>query len=215
MKTFVRTHHRLGFVGLSILAAVLGLLAVLGQRGLEPRPALAQVYYYPDLTVTEMGIELETGGDCNFTPTLGVRVVVKNIGLYSAGPFVVDVNGSQQTVASGLAANATVSLWFSGYVYGKNTAFADATLLVTESNETNNTLSQIPPIPTLPLPCTPTSTPTPTPTPPPVGGVSIDPTQMPPGGSAGYHAGLLASAAGALALGGAMWWARRRGNHIP
>ncbi len=50
-----------------------------------------------------------------------------------------------------------------------------------------------------------------------VGGVSLDPTQLPPGGSAGYGAALLAAlVAGAITtIGGAAWWARRRGNHIP
>jgi hypothetical protein len=56
---------------------------------------------------------------------------------------------------------------------------------------------------------TPTSAPTPTPTPPPVGGVSLDPAQLPPGGSAGYGAALLAAAA-ITTIGGAAWWARRR-----
>ena len=115
----------------------------------------------PDLTVNSMGITLETGGDCNYTSTqLGVRVWFQNIGSADAGPFVVEVNGAQQTVTSGLHTGQTDTLWFPEYVYsGENTAFVDAILQVTESNENNNQLSQLLPIPTLPPTCTPTSTP--------------------------------------------------------
>jgi plastocyanin len=120
----------------------------------------------PDLVVTSMAIELQTGGDCNYTSTqLGVRVWIGNIGNADAGPFVVEVNGAQQTVTSGLAAGQTLSLWFAGYVpFGDNTAIVDATHQVTESNEDNNTLTQMLPIPTLPPTCTPTRTETATPT---------------------------------------------------
>jgi len=115
----------------------------------------------PDLTVNSMGITLETGGDCNYTSTqLGVRVWFQNIGSADAGPFVVEVNSAQQTIASGLHAGQTDTLWFPEYVYpGENTAFVDAILQVTESNENNNQLSQLLPIPTLPSTCTPTPTP--------------------------------------------------------
>ena len=122
----------------------------------------------PDLVVIGMSVTLETGGDCNFSSTqLGVRVVLGNVGSAAAGLFVVDVNGSQQTVQVGLAQGETSSLWFSGYVFGpeENVAVVDATFQVEESNEDNNTLAQIVPIPTLPSPCTPTPTATPTPTP--------------------------------------------------
>jgi hypothetical protein len=75
---------------------------------------------------------------------------------------VVEANGAQQTVDTGLAAGQSVALWFAGYQYGSpNTAIADATDLVDERDETNNQLSQMLPIPTPPLPC-----PTPSPQPP-------------------------------------------------
>ena len=122
----------------------------------------------PDLVVQSMVIELETGGACDFVSTeLGVRVVVGNVGSAEAGPFVVDVNGSQQTVTSGLPQGETLSLWFAGYLFGENMAFVDATFQVEESNEENNQLSQLVPVPTLPPACTatPTNTPTPSPTP--------------------------------------------------
>jgi len=116
----------------------------------------------PDLTVNSMGITLETGGDCNYTSTqLGVRVWFQNIGRADAGPFVVEVNGAQQTVTSGLHTGQTDTLWFPEYVYpGENTASVDASFQVTESNEDNNQLSQVLPIPTLPPTCTPAPTPT-------------------------------------------------------
>ena len=116
----------------------------------------------PDLTVNSMGITLETGGDCNYTSTqLGVRVWFQNIGSADAGPFVVEVNGAQQTVTSGLHTGQTDTLWFPEYVYpGENTASVDTSFQVTESNENNNQLSQVLPIPTLPPTCTPTPTPT-------------------------------------------------------
>ena len=53
------------------------------------------------------------------------------------------------------------SLWFSGFLNGENSATVDATDHVIELNEANNSVTQILPIPTLPLPCTPTPTSTP------------------------------------------------------
>jgi predicted outer membrane repeat protein len=118
----------------------------------------------PDLVVIEMRIELETGGACNFSATnLGLRVWFKNNGNAPAGPFVVDVNGAQQTFAAGLAAGQVGDLWFTGYNYmTTNTAWVDTTDQVVESDESNNQLSQMVPVPTLPPTCTPTGrTPTP------------------------------------------------------
>jgi hypothetical protein len=87
-----------------------------------------------------------------------VRVTVANTGAADATPFVVDVNGDQQTVSQGVGAGDTVSLWFPGYQVGDNTANADATGQVAESDEQNNQLTQTLPVPTLPAPCTPTTT---------------------------------------------------------
>ena len=118
----------------------------------------------PDLIVNSMKIELETGDACDYTSTqLGVRVWVENIGGGDTCPFVVDVNGSQQDISSGLVAGQITSTWLAdAYIWpGDNTAFADATFLVEESNEDNNQLTQFLPIPTLPPTCTPTGTPTP------------------------------------------------------
>ena len=75
------------------------------------------------LVIQGMWITLETGGSCAFTSTtLGVEVTVTNTGATAAGPFVVDVNGGQQSVPD-LGAGQTLTLWFSGYLYsGSETA---------------------------------------------------------------------------------------------
>jgi hypothetical protein len=147
----------------------------------------------PDLFVSDIRVELETGGACDYVSTqLGTRVWITNNGGGNAGTFVVDVNGVQQTVG-GLAAGQTTSLWYAGYAIGSpTTVILDPDNQIQESNKDNNTLSQMLPIPTLPPTCTPplpdeptytptptpsdtpTSTHTPTPTPTPT------PTQYPP-----------------------------------
>ncbi len=119
----------------------------------------------PDLLIQSMKIELETGGSCAFTSTtLGLRVVVRNGGSFQAPIFAVNGNSGQKSTLTTLAPGAITSLWFAGYLSGNNSAFADATFLVIESNEGNNGLSQFVPVPTLPPTCTPTAPPTFTPT---------------------------------------------------
>lgn len=114
----------------------------------------------PDLIVSNMRIELETGGNCDFTSTtLGVRVEIANVGNADAGPFAVEVNGEQQSVDAGLAQDDSLSIWFTGFLFAENAALADAKLQVTESDEGNNALTAFPAVPTLPLPCTPTPAP--------------------------------------------------------
>lgn len=124
----------------------------------------------PDLFVSDVRIELETGGACDYSSTqLGTRVWISNNGGGDAGAFAVDVNGMRQAVA-GLPAGETTSLWFAGYANGgPTTVTADPDNQVQESNKDNNSFSQMLPIPTLPPTCTPpppdapTDTPTPTP----------------------------------------------------
>src|SRR6266508_6538832 len=118
----------------------------------------------PDLTIIDMRIELQNTS-C-FTPgdQLGVRVWIKNNGQATAGSFVVNVNGAEQIV-NGLAIGETKAVFFSGYS-NQVTAIVDSTSLVAESDENNNTRSEMVAIPTPPLPCvTPTFTPAPTFTP--------------------------------------------------
>jgi pSer/pThr/pTyr-binding forkhead associated (FHA) protein len=148
----------------------------------------ADVPTQPDLVISRVQIELETGGACDFVSTqLGVRVWIANDGQGDAGPFVVDVNDARQSVAAGLAAGQTASLWFAGYASGENSVIVDAASEVQESDEDNNRLSQMVPIPTLPPTCTPpppdepvvTDTDTPTPTHTPTNTPTATPTPTP------------------------------------
>jgi hypothetical protein len=137
-----------------------------------PTPTPRDLSGLPDLTISNARIELETGGDCNFASSqLGVRVSIANTGGGAAGPFVVEVNGSRQTVPAGLPAGGTATLWVAGYAPGGDTTIiVDPDNQIEESNKDNNSFSQRLPVPTLPPTCTPpptdvpTFTPTPTPT---------------------------------------------------
>jgi len=118
----------------------------------------------PDLVVTGMRIEWQPGSICFLpgTPS-GVRVNFANAGTGPAGPFVVEVRGRQQAVPR-LVAGASASVFSLGDSSpGETTATIDATFLVTESDETNNSLTQSLAVPTPPVSCTPNPTPTPTP----------------------------------------------------
>lgn len=127
--------------------------------GPPPGPTATPGGNPPDLIVQAMYL---AGNQNCFGPgfQLGIRVYLQNIGTGNAGAFVVDVNGAQQTVSGGLAAGQTTSLWFNGHNYmAPNNTYVDVTNLVVESNESNNSLSQILPEPTPPPNCTPTPTP--------------------------------------------------------
>lgn len=153
-------------------------------------PAPSQL---PDLIVASMSIELETGSSCNYTSTtLGVRLTLFNNGDVAAAPFVVAVNGQQMAISGGLAAKAAITVWIPSVNGGQVTALVDATSVVQESSESNNSLTQFVPIPTLPPTCTPTITPvhtetlTPTITVTPTDPPTNTPTATPPiNGSAG------------------------------
>jgi len=89
-------------------------------------------------------------------------VLVRNIGVASAGTFVVSYGYQTQTV-SGLAAGQSVTLSFSSMA-GTVTATADSTNVIAENDETNNSLVSSIPSPTQARTCTPTSFPSFTPT---------------------------------------------------
>jgi hypothetical protein len=74
--------------------------------------------------------------------SLGLRVTIQNIGAVNANSFVLDLNGSQKMI-SGLAAGQTLAVDFTGPLTRSRIATVDATGLVAESNETNNTYSLI------------------------------------------------------------------------
>jgi cellulose 1,4-beta-cellobiosidase len=117
----------------------------------------------PDLVITSV-VPAPQGwtGGCATNLNMGVNVTIRNNGTANAGAFVVDVNGSQQTVGAGLAAGASVLIWFPRT--GNVVATVDATDMVAESNEGNNIFSCNCPVPTAPRLCTVTPTPTITPT---------------------------------------------------
>lgn len=115
----------------------------------------------PDLIIKFMYLEMD-GRHANcveaYSP-YGIRVLVENIGLASAGSFIVDMNGTRQQVDTGLAAGEHIELHFAGTTpSGQYEAFADVTNQIVESEEYNNILSFIAPTPTPPLLCTPTPT---------------------------------------------------------
>ena len=116
----------------------------------------------PDLIIKGMYLEME-GRHANCVEaysTYGIVVLVENIGLASAGAFVVDMNGARLQVDSGLvAAGQVIRLFFVGTTpSGRYEAFADTTNQVVEQQEDNNTLSFLAPTPTPPLLCTATPT---------------------------------------------------------
>jgi len=104
-----------------------------------------------------MKIELQNTACLLPGAPLGVRVFVTNSGQAAAGNFVVTVNGVTQTV-NGLAAGQTTGIFFTG-LGNPVTASVDSTGTVTESNENNNSRSEMVPEPTAPLSCTVTPTP--------------------------------------------------------
>jgi subtilase family serine protease len=182
----------------------------------------------PDLIVSDIQQEWQGGNGCLVSHNNGARVWVRNIGVADAGPFVVDFDGQQLSVDAGLAAGETTSLWFPWFGY-YNHAIVDATFIVTESNEDNNTGDTILVTATPPSTCTPTpmptSTPTPTPTTAPsdpVGGIADLPDAATGAAESGaaesdssrapYLA--IAGAAAAVVFGaGALYARRRRGGY--
>jgi hypothetical protein len=111
----------------------------------------------PDLAVRYVKIGLETGDACDYgVPKLGVWVAVENMGPADSPPFVVQVNDVQQTVSLGLPSGQRTSLWFEGYTKsGENVVLLDADAQIEESDETNNSVFPMIPVPTLPPTCTP------------------------------------------------------------
>ncbi len=134
----------------------------------------------PDLTIPQMRIELQNPDCLHPGDPLGVRVWVTNVGQAAAGAFVVEVAGVQQPV-DGLGVGETTTVFFPGYS-NPVTAVADATGAVAESDEGNNSRTEMLPVPTPPLPCataTPTVTATPTDTPTATASYTPTPTDTP------------------------------------
>jgi len=143
-----------------------------------PESTAAPEPLQPDLVVAGVRIELEKGRSCAYGSTeLGTHVTVRNQGEEGTGPFYVEANGARELVAAGLGAGEELSLWLPGHVFGDVTvATVDAASQVRESDEENNTFSEMVPIPTLPASCTPTGVlPADTQTPSPVPAVTDTP----------------------------------------
>ena len=114
----------------------------------------------PDLTITQMKVELPNPSCLISGETLGLRVSVINSGQAAAGSFNVKFNDAQQTV-NGLAVGETKTVFFPGYANPTGasvTVLVDSNGAIAESNEQNNSRTEQVPVPTQPLPCT--STPT-------------------------------------------------------
>lgn len=105
----------------------------------------------PDLTITDVRIELQNTSCLMQGDAMGVRITVKNNGQAAAGSFVVRVNNVDQTV-TGLDTGASATLFYPGYV-NPVAALVDATNTVLENNEANNSRSEMVPVPTPPIPC--------------------------------------------------------------
>lgn len=120
----------------------------------------------PDLTITSINF-IGSNPQCANSPR--DSVVVSNIGSGPAGTFVVAFGSQTQTV-NGLASGQQVTLTFTAINVAMATA--DSTNVISESNETNNSLTVQLAVPTQAFTCTPTGgpsltptrTPTPTPT---------------------------------------------------
>ena len=105
----------------------------------------------PDLTITQMRIELQNTSCLMPGDPMGVRLWITNNGQAAAGTFAVNVNGVEQTV-NGLAVGETRDIFFPSYS-NPVTAAVDATNLIAEGDENNNSRSEMVPVPTPPLPC--------------------------------------------------------------
>jgi hypothetical protein len=114
----------------------------------------------PNLAITVVLYELETGGGCLYDGGqgyYGVSVWVSNTGKGNADPFYVQVNSTGQKVTQGLKAGSYVRLWFPTGADAH--VRVDADNRVAESNEADNTYNEQLPMPTLPAVCNVTPTP--------------------------------------------------------
>ncbi len=110
----------------------------------------------PDLVLTSVRIELETGSSCAYATTqLGVRVDIQNAGSAPAAPFTVQINNQQTLIETGLAPGQIATRWLPGYSTGSNQIIIDPNNAIVESNRDNNRFDAPLPVPTLPPPCTP------------------------------------------------------------
>ena len=171
--------------------------------GETTRVSLADEGLGPDLIVGDMYSAQTMENYCDIFP--GLMVEVKNVGTMPAGTSTTAVSGGPAgTVYLGTPAldpGESVNIGTSGVGFGGTlTGTADSANVVSEVDETNNSLTKDVYIITLP-PCTPVPpvTPSPTPDPAAVGGVAEPPDEIDAGGS-GPSTGALALFAGAVGI---------------
>jgi hypothetical protein len=131
---------------------------------LSPTPTIvspSEPASLPDLVIKVVYLEMSgRQGNCvEAYSHYEIRVSVENLGTANAGPFVVEMNGTQQQVDEGLTAGQVIMLHFGTTPSGQYVATVDASDQVAELEEDNNSLSYLAPTPTPPLLCTPTATP--------------------------------------------------------
>ncbi|MEM7798718.1 MAG: DUF5060 domain-containing protein, partial [Chloroflexota bacterium] len=117
-----------------------------------------------DLEITTVAVTMDPIPAClepeEPIPALGLKVFIRNNGSETAGTFLVEFNGTTQAVSS-LAGNAQTSVFFTSYA-GGSAVTVDSANQIAETDETNNSFTQIGPVPTPPAPC-PTAVPSETP----------------------------------------------------
>ena len=120
----------------------------------KPAPPLS------DLAIVNIGYGTDPYGCSLPTTQFTLEVAITNKGTADAGPFTVNVDGILQTVSQGLGAGKYLSLTFFHASQAYHTVVIDPENAIQESDKTNNRKTDIlPPLPSLPPPCTPTPIP--------------------------------------------------------
>jgi WD40 repeat protein len=113
----------------------------------------------PDLTIRGVTVLSDSPDSCpSPDQTLRMIVQVENDGQAPAGQFMIKLNTDQQLVHNGLGAGQTVALSFPGYDSFPE-ILVDATSLVVESDESNNSYFRQLDLPTPAIDCAVTATP--------------------------------------------------------
>jgi len=135
-----------------------------GDRALWVGPRIFRpdgVSALPDLTITQLKIELPNPGCLSPGDVFGLRVWVANNGQAPASSFAVKAGDAQQTV-NGLTAGETKSVFFPNYTSNPVAVTVDPANAIAEGNEQNNSRNETLQAVTATPPVTCTSTPSPT-----------------------------------------------------
>jgi hypothetical protein len=113
----------------------------------------------PDLSVSWIATTVRGIYVCGGPLYLQLSVAIRNQGTADAGPFEVDLNGQYRVTVPGVAAGAYAAANFPNYSSISNTATVDVTNTVAETEENNNSMTQMMSNLPTPPPCiTPTAT---------------------------------------------------------